>query len=173
MKIGLSIGRIPGGVSKVASNGHSSGLLSIWRKECFVAESAFSGAGFLCVEGRWNGSSSLISIINVYAPQGDSNKRILLLDLCSFLATSSNLFCVMGDFNSVRKPDERMGFIFDHRRVGDFNAFISATNLQEPHMGGRRFTWVGQGGLKLSKLDRFLVSRELLELWLDLAVVAL
>lgn len=52
-------------------------------------------------------------------------------------------------------------------------AFIRVLELQEPRMGGCRFTWIGPGGLKLSKLDRFLLSRELAELWLDMAVVAL
>lgn len=40
-------------------------------------------------------------------------------------------------------------------------------------MGGRQFTWIGQGGLKLSKLDRFLLSRDLLVLWPHLSVVVL
>lgn len=87
--------------------------------------SAFAGNGFLCVEGRWNGGTTLISLINVYAPQDDACKRILWLDICSYLAMSSNLFYVMGDFNSVRKPEERMGSEFHHRRAADFNAFVS------------------------------------------------
>lgn len=60
----------------------------------------------VCVEGRWNGCSTLISIINVYAPQDDGNKRFLWMDICSYLASLSNLFCVMGNFNYVRKSDE-------------------------------------------------------------------
>lgn len=112
-------------------------------------------------------------LLNVYAPQDDGKKRKLRLDICSYLSTSSKLFCLMGDFNSVRNEEERRGCTVHKRRAADFNAFIKATDLQELHKGGRRFTWVGQGGLKLSKLDRFLLSRELLDLWTDLAVVAL
>lgn len=40
-------------------------------------------------------------------------------------------------------------------------------------MGARKFTSVGQGGLKQSKLDRFLLSTELLEIWPGLSVVGL
>lgn len=54
-----------------------------------------------------------------------------------------------------------------------FNAFIRVTDFQELHMGGRRFTWIGPGELKLTKLDRFLLSRGLLDIWKDTAVLAL
>lgn len=40
-------------------------------------------------------------------------------------------------------------------------------------MGGRRYTWLGIGGTKLSKLDRFLISSTLLHDWPQLSVVAL
>lgn len=110
-------------------------------------------------------------------PHDDAIKRKLWIALqpflCSYLCSPSNLFCIMGhDFNSIRTPNERLGSEFHSRRAADFNAFINAANLVEPRMGGRRFTWIGQGGLKLSKLDWFLLSRELLELWPDLSVVA-
>lgn len=124
---------------QVPSNGRSGGLLSIWKKGCFDVVNAFAGDGFLCVEGRWNGASDLISIINVYAPQDHGKTKTLWLDICSYLTTASKLFCVMGDFNTVRKSEERMGE-FHHRRAADFNAFIGATDLHEMHLGGRRFT---------------------------------
>lgn len=76
----------------------------------------------------------------------------------------------MGDFNTVKNEEERFGCVFHKRRVADFNAFIKAANLP---MGGRRFTCVGQGGLKLSKLGRFLMSTELTEVWTEMTVVAL
>lgn len=161
------------GFCQITAEGRSGGILSIWKKDSFQAINAFAGRGFLCVEGRWNGISELISIINVYAPQDDGQKRTLWLDICSYLATSSNLFCLMGDFNTVRNQDERFGCSFHKRRADDFNAFIMAAQLQELQMGGRRFTWVGQGGLKLSKLDRFLLSSELLGIWPQVRVLAL
>lgn len=79
----------------------------------------------------------------------------------------------MDDFNSVRTEDERFGCLFNPGRAAGFNAFISASDLQELHMGCRRFTWVGPGGMKLSKLDRFLLSRDLNDIWTSMSVVAL
>lgn len=40
-------------------------------------------------------------------------------------------------------------------------------------MGGINFTWIGIGGIKLSKLDRFLVSPALLNEWPAVSVIAL
>lgn len=157
----------------IPAEGHSGGILSTWRNESFEAINAFVRKGFLYVEGRWKGSPQLISILNIYAPQDDGEKRKLWVDVCSYLATSSKLYCLMSDFNYARREEERFGCEFHQRRAADFNAFISAVDLQEFHIGGRRFTWVGPGGLKLSKLDRFLLSRELVEAWTDVAVVAL
>lgn len=94
---------------QVPSNIQSGGLLCVWNKNCFDAVGAFARNVFLCVEGRWNGGTTLISLINVYAPQDNTCKRSLWLDICSYLATSSTLFCIMGDFNSVRIPEQRDG----------------------------------------------------------------
>lgn len=161
------------GFCQVATEGRFSGLLSVSKKDSFQAINTFAGRGFLCVEGCCKGRSEMISIINVYVPQDDGQKRQLLLDICSYLSTSSKLLYLTGDFNSVRNEDERFGCAFHKRRATDFNAFIKVTDTQEPHMGGRRYTWISQGGLKLSKLDCFLVSRELTDIRTDLAVVAL
>lgn len=100
--------------------GHSGGIFSSWRKDCFIADNAFADSGFLCVEGKWKECFQPISLINVYAPQDDGAKRKLWLDICSFLATSLKLFCLIGYFNSVRFEEERLGCTFHQRRAADF-----------------------------------------------------
>lgn len=57
------------------AEGHSGGLLNVWKKYCFQASFAFPGQGFLCIEGKWNDGSELVSIIDVYAPQEDREKE--------------------------------------------------------------------------------------------------
>ncbi|XP_071738855.1 uncharacterized protein [Rutidosis leptorrhynchoides] len=53
-----------------------------------------------------------------------------------------------------------------------FNDFIARNRLVDLPLGGRLFTWVSGDGVKMSKLDRFLVSDEFLSLWPDVKVVA-
>lgn len=79
----------------------------------------------------------------------------------------------MGDFNAVRCENESKGSYFDKGKGVDFNNFINHSNLLDLSLGGKKFTWIGQGGVKLSKLDMFLVSRELYDIWTGLSAMVL
>lgn len=114
-----------------------------------------------------------MSFINVYGPHNDTARRALWKDLLETHSTSNGRWCVMGDFNVVRNATERKGSTFHQQRGADFNEFIAAADLQELKLGGRRFPWIGMGGTKLSKLDRFLISTSLLNEWPQLSVIAL
>lgn len=138
-----------------------------------MAEYAFTGSGYLGVKGKWKGCEQPVMLINVYAPQERSAKKELWEELVKLRLTSPALWCLFGDFNAVRKPGKRKGYVFDHGKAADFNDFIGQVNLQEIGMGAKRFTWIGQGGLKLSKLDGFLLSKELLDVWTGLSVIGL
>lgn len=66
-----------------------------------------------------------------------------------------NPCCVVGDFNTIRKKEERKGCIFDEKEAKLFNKFIKKADLIEGQMIGRKFTWYGHHS-KRSKLDRML-----------------
>ncbi|GJV04311.1 RNA-directed DNA polymerase, eukaryota, reverse transcriptase zinc-binding domain protein [Tanacetum coccineum] len=69
---------------------------------------------------------------------------------------------VMSDFNEVRSEDERYGSIFNSRGADAFNSFISTGGLVEVPSGGYSFTWSHKSASKMSRLDRFLVSEDLM-----------
>nr|GEV03186.1 RNA-directed DNA polymerase, eukaryota [Tanacetum cinerariifolium] len=48
-----------------------------------------------------------------------------------------------------------------------------AHGLIDLPIGGRLYTWMNKAGTKLSKLDRFLISDEVLEIVLDIRITAL
>lgn len=93
-----------------------------------------------------------------------------LLDVHLSLAGRSFL---MGNFNVVQNPDDRKGSCFYQSRAAAFNEFILAAGLTDMKLGGRKYTWIGMGGTKLSKLDRILISPDLLNDWPIVSVVAL
>ncbi|XP_022004225.1 uncharacterized protein LOC110901743 [Helianthus annuus] len=66
----------------------------------------------------------------------------------------------MGDFNAVRKRDERRNSIFNNKCASNFNNFISENGLREYDMKGKTFTYLKDNGKKLSKIDRFFVCQE-------------
>jgi len=53
------------------------------------------------------------------------------------------------------------------REINMFNAFIEKSKLVDISMVGRKFTWYKLNGLVKSRIDRVLVSKEWLEVWLQ------
>nr|GEW48789.1 RNA-directed DNA polymerase, eukaryota, reverse transcriptase zinc-binding domain protein [Tanacetum cinerariifolium] len=64
----------------------------------------------------------------------------------------------------VEKVDnyERFGSIFNKHGAEAFNSFIINAGLVEVPLGGSSFTWCHKSGKKMSKLDRFLISDNLM-----------
>jgi len=71
------------------------------------------------------------------------------------------LWCFLGDFNSIRSQEERIGSsqrIVGTYDISGFNDWISDMELQEIKSFGSRFTWFRPNGSVKSRLDRCLVS---------------
>nr|GFA86394.1 RNA-directed DNA polymerase, eukaryota [Tanacetum cinerariifolium] len=66
----------------------------------------------------------------------------------------------MGDFNEVRSIDERFGSMFNQSCSRLFNHFITSSGLVDVKLEGYSFTWAHPSATKMSKLDRFLVSKD-------------
>lgn len=71
---------------------------------------------------------------------------------------------MIGDFNAVRRPEERFNSIFCYRTARDFNKFIEEVGFTDLKMGGFRYTCFRNEDIKLSKLDRFLISPSFLDI---------
>ncbi|GKC42862.1 RNA-directed DNA polymerase, eukaryota, partial [Tanacetum coccineum] len=79
----------------------------------------------------------------------------------------------MGDFNEVRSEHERFGSVFNVQGANVFNNFIFMSNLIDLPLEGYGFTWAYKTVNKMSKLDRFLISRGLLSLFPSLSALCL
>ncbi|KAL8555514.1 hypothetical protein ACS0TY_003357 [Phlomoides rotata] len=73
--------------------------------------------------------------------------------------------CVVGDFNSIRETNERVGrgAEVNHRDISLFDDFISSSGLFDLPLRGRRYTWYRSDGTCKSKLDRMMVNTEWLK----------
>ncbi|XP_024974939.1 uncharacterized protein LOC112513048 [Cynara cardunculus var. scolymus] len=154
--------------------GRSGGFLSFWDNYLFDKIDSFSGRNYLIVAGRWRPNGVTLGICNIYAPQDSSEKAALwskLSDLLESIVVDVWLCC--GDFNAVRRPNERLGSDFDSGSALDLNNFIFSNGLLDLNMGGRKFTRKSADGSKWSKWDRFLVSHNFLDIWPKASVVAL
>ncbi|GJQ94915.1 RNA-directed DNA polymerase, eukaryota [Tanacetum coccineum] len=80
---------------------------------------------------------------------------------------------IMEDFNEVRMEQERYGSVFNVQGANAFNSFISLASLIDLPLDGYAYTWAHKTANKMSKLDRFLVSKGLLASFLYLSALCL
>ncbi|GJV93362.1 RNA-directed DNA polymerase, eukaryota [Tanacetum coccineum] len=106
------------------------------------------------------GQNLLIGV--VYAPH-DIKEKFMLWDYLQCEITRwKGQVVIMGDFNEVRVQSDRYGSVFNARGAQRFNSFISDSGLVEINLGGCHYTWCHKSAKKMSKLDRFLVSENLI-----------
>jgi len=155
-------------VSQPASN-IAGGLLCIWNDQTFRVERRETGRGFIFLEGVWVQNMQRLFLVNVYAPCDGPSRRTLWEDIKQLKSHNPDgNWCIMGDFNSIRDPSERVSAILteaDSNSISEFNNWLADLEVDEAQCVGRRFTWYRLNRTVKSKLDRFFVSHEWISLW--------
>ncbi|GJR42103.1 RNA-directed DNA polymerase, eukaryota [Tanacetum coccineum] len=155
------------------SIGNSGGILCIWDPNSFRKDSVTVSDYFVIVRGVWIKSGMDILIVVVYAPHDVRDKRLLW----DYLSHVSNQWAgevvMMGDFNEVRYKSDRFGSNFNAHGADIFNNFIINAGLEEVPLGGSAYTWCHKSASKMSKLDRFLVSENLLNTCPNISAITL
>nr|GEW06296.1 40S ribosomal protein S9-2-like [Tanacetum cinerariifolium] len=89
-------------------------------------------------------------------------KKMLWDYLSFFIWNWDGEVVTMGDFNELCDISERFGSLFNKHGAEAFNSFIVNAGLVEVPLGGCSFTWCHKSTKKMSKLDRFLISDNLM-----------
>jgi hypothetical protein len=159
------------GWSYLPAVGNSGGILSVWNKVKTSLVFTFTGEGFVGVCLDLLVENCRCFIVNVYAKCNLCDKRRLWGEiLMSKRGFGDGLWCVMGDFNSVRDNTERKGLrtplpIGSNVEMREFVDFLVAWDLID-----RNFTWFHPNGISMSRLDRVLVWSSWCDLWGDPSV---
>ncbi|GJV71037.1 RNA-directed DNA polymerase, eukaryota [Tanacetum coccineum] len=96
------------GFAQVNLDGGSGAIITIWDSNIFIGNHVAGEEGFLAVVGKWKGLEGLVGLLNVYGPR-DKYKRLELWNrLGNVLGMRDIVWCIFGDFNEVRGPEERM-----------------------------------------------------------------
>nr|GEV17462.1 RNA-directed DNA polymerase, eukaryota, reverse transcriptase zinc-binding domain protein [Tanacetum cinerariifolium] len=128
---------------------------------------------FILVRGVWRQNGMDFLIVVVYAPH-DAKEKMMLWDyLTRVISRWKGKVVVMGDFNEVRYRPDRFGSNFNVQGANVFNSFISNVGLVEVSLGGCSFTWCHKSAKKMSKLDRFLVSENFLNIYPYISAITL
>nr|KYP36537.1 Putative ribonuclease H protein At1g65750 family [Cajanus cajan] len=145
------------------------GLLCLWNGDKFQVSQHFEGVSYLGLEGVWKDNGLRLNIVNVYAPcQRVPRMRVWEEIKDKRRLSSVNLWCVVGDFNSIRCETERVSMGRMNCSQSDmraFNDFIEKMEVEDLPIVGRRFSWYKTNGTVRSRLDRILVSREWFLAW--------
>lgn len=155
----------------IDSQGNGGGLLSIWNNSLFSKDTVLCSEDCLIFTGTWIENKTCTCLINVYASQIPTRRAELWMFLSSFMENWRRVVALFGDFNDVRDVKEIKGSNSDSNDILKFNRFINNNNLIDVGIGGTKYTWVIGGGVKLPKLDRFLVSDNFGEFWPNFEVV--
>ncbi|XP_071735549.1 uncharacterized protein [Rutidosis leptorrhynchoides] len=152
-------------VAASCARGRSGGILTICDPNSFNCSRVISFNNMQIVEGRFCERDSPCFLINVYAPQSRRQKKRIWDFILSFINNNDGDFIIFGDFNSVRYSHERFGTHFNHLEAADFNDFIANGGLIDIPLGGRAFTRVNKSFTQRSKIDRFMVSNGILDVF--------
>jgi len=89
----------------------------------------FPGLGFLGVKGIWNQGQIPCVICNVYSPCSLNEKRTFWKHIKQVKQQMGrDIWCIVGDFNAVRRREERKGrdnAVSNTSGMIEFNKFIS------------------------------------------------
>ncbi|GJY48005.1 RNA-directed DNA polymerase, eukaryota [Tanacetum coccineum] len=122
-------------------------------------------------------SESKRSKYSVLPRKGGSILNLMEEVVKDYLAHVSNQWVgklvMMGDFNEVRYKSDRYGSNFNAHDAEIFNSFIYNAGLDEVLLGGSAYTWCLKSASKMSKLDRFFVSENLLSMCPNITAITL
>ncbi|KAK1435326.1 hypothetical protein QVD17_01087 [Tagetes erecta] len=173
----IPVARIWGGndfeMVAVESSGRSGGLLCCWDHTILRIDKVHKSPNLIALSGTWKGIEDRVNIVNVYAPQDDSEKKELWDEILTLKDQADGIWVIMGDFNEIRDKTERSTNNGSKTSMDEFNKFIVAFDLHEFQMGGSKYTWMKDDGSISSKLDRFLVCKEFISRWPTASVTTL
>ena len=90
-----------------------------------------------------------------------SNKHAFLAELANTCSKELLPYLIGGDFNIMRRLEDKNSGVFDFKWPNLFNAVIESLDLKEIVMSGRQYTWAGPDDNPIfEKLDRVLVSTD-------------
>ena len=85
-------------------------ILCIWNVDTFKLEREHTEIGFIYLEGTLVAEGVKVNIVTVYSPYDVILKRNLWEQIRKIRNENmGGLWCILGDFNSIRRPMERVG----------------------------------------------------------------
>jgi hypothetical protein len=145
----------------VPSVGNSGGSITVWNSSNLVCNVIYQNEYALSVEFFSNSSNESWIITNIYAPCTPHGKIEFINWFSNINMPSDKLWLIVGDFNLIRRPEDKNIAGGDLNLMLKFNEAISQLDLMEIPLHGLSFTWSNrQREPLLQRLDWFFISQE-------------
>ena len=137
----------------------SGGVLLVWDKRVFEKMDVIVGQFSVNVLLRGVVDDFVWACSGVYGSNEDSQQSFLWEELLQVRARWSMAWCLVGDFNIIRYPSERLGCELFSPAMFAFSDFIESNSLVDLPLEGTFFTWFRDSSIpSMSRIDRALVS---------------
>lgn len=146
-------------VACLAANGSSGGLVLLWDPDRLEVTEILRGKFSISVRCHLKGNDWEMVCTNVYGPSNNVDKVEFWNDLSQVKGYWQLPTLFFGDFNAVRRIEERKGSEANRRERKSFNNFMEACDLIEFDRRGPRFTYSNKKVQpSLSRLDRYVAD---------------
>ena len=136
------------------------GILTVWKSHLFSGTLAFSNDFSIIVELAFKHDDAVWALTNIYAPCTSTGKQLFLSWLKNIQMPQEVNWLLAGDFNLIRKPEDRNKPGGDISEMFAFNEAFSTLGVVELPLFGKRFTWTNkQLSPLLERLDWFFTSQ--------------
>lgn len=151
--------------SAVGSEGHSGGMLTVWKKGVIEPSFSFKDKGFLGVNVCWQGTNC--NFVNVFSSCFISEKRELWRKLLDWkFKLPRGEWIVGGEFNAIKLGEERKGRSQSSGvEMEEFVKFIELMEVVDVPVIGNKLTWINSNGKASSRLVRILLSEGTINQW--------
>lgn len=123
------------------SQGAAGGLISIWQKKSFHAQTIKVEKHWIGPKGSFPSSNFDCIMVNIYNPCSERERAKIWIELENYYS-SQNLPClIVGDFNEVLDPSERGSHAASPSGIKDFLTFVQNMALVEIPAANGFFTW--------------------------------
>ena len=141
------------------SVGASGGIVTAWKSRLFSGQLIFSNEFAISVQLNSMLNDENLVLTNIYAPCNDEEKRAFINWFKHIQMPDEIDWLVLGDFNLMRKPEDKNREGGDLNEMFMFNNAISMLGLNEIVLQGRKFTWSNkQPNPLLQKIDWIFTS---------------
>lgn len=141
-----------------ANENFAGGLVVVWDPSCFEVIYKHHGERWIILEGCIKANGFVCCVGVIYGPNDRVGRSILFEELKNTLLSINKPMLLLGDFNTILHPSERIGIFRCEASMRDFSEWIQNLGLIDIPLKGVKFTW--KRNTSKSKIDRGLCCNE-------------